>query len=122
MTIPTPDDFLAYWLDIDARVDDEVTRVMSFLNERKPGTSIASNFGTSGPYYQKKGSLYFCLVFDDADVAFLEKVAQRFRDRSWEATVEENEATARKSHVLKLTSPTLKASLPHGPIEVGLFA
>lgn len=78
MVIITPADLLAFFNDEEARVQDEVVRLQALLSERAPLSAR--------PKHMQCGSFCFPLA-DEVDVAFMEKVGERFRLAGWDAKV-----------------------------------
>ncbi len=93
MAIMTPDELLTYWTDENAQVNGETARIMDMLMEAAP------NRGR--PEYLS-GCAFVIPLAPDADLEFMGKVSQRFRDAGWTATIKRDRSIA-----LVLTSPVV---------------
>jgi hypothetical protein len=103
----TPSDVVAFFADEDARVNDEVDRILALLMEREPGSCC--------PRHIKDGC-FSLTPANDLDVAFMEKVAAKFNNsgNGWTAKIARQSRMGRDYKAFTLGHESFKA-LPAAP-------
>ena len=105
----TPNDVLSFWMDTEARVADEVRRLLKLLQERKPGTGK--------PKYLK-GDHFELELGREADDDFMELVAVELREFGWESKIAKGPGPlSGPPKILLLSHPQLAlltVQIPHG--------
>jgi hypothetical protein len=103
MSIMTPSEFLSYWTDTNAHVDDEVARVMQLLTVREPGTARPKHFNWG----------QFSIKIEDTE--FMELVAQKFRDAGWDAKIQNKKDMSGSHQSLVLKGGPVLDQMPSAP-------
>lgn len=94
----SPEAVVAHWKNMNARVEDEVKRILGLLREQKPFTARPAHFGRSG----------FQIVFPgDASKICMEQVVQAFKALGWNAELGSNYSMG-ATYYLALNHPLLE--------------
>jgi hypothetical protein len=103
----TPSYVVAFFADEDARVNDEVDRILALLLEREPG---------SGRPKHIKDGWFSLTLLNDVDAAFMEKVAVKFNNsgNGWTAKNARQSQMGRDYKAFMLGHESFKA-LPAAP-------
>lgn len=103
----TASDVVAFFADEDARVQDEVDRILALLMEREPGSGR--------PKHIHKGCFSLTLA-NDLDLAFMEKVAAKFNNsgNGWTAKIARQSEMGRDYKAFTLGHESFEA-LPAAP-------
>lgn len=98
----TPADVVAFFADEDARVQDEVERILALLMEREPGTGRPKHI---------KNGCFSLTPANDLDLAFMEKVAAKFNNsgNGWTAKIVRQSEMGRDYKAFTLGHESFKA-------------